>query len=1360
MTPPSSSKVGDGTKLATAWVALSIVGLKGPPEFSSQTNGDGSGRGFGSPGSSQQGGSLRRRSQKVPRRIVDVKEATVKLEISTPCGNGAAPRVDESHELNSWVLDTSQSSCMTEDGVDIHFRVLVPIREEDLSDGERVLKVRLDGRPQIEDSGQIKAAQKKMFLGNATLLLSDLLRQKAHYVEAALAPPSTGAKVLAKVWRPPSDARACVRASADFNVPIIEQAYSLRKTPDEESFYPPQRLMQQPAITSSNMRRTVLEACYEPRGTHEVVRGAMQPVADAMLESASAWLRRSEAARCDAALFDNDKEAAQFGARRVRLGLLGARNLARRPRIRSASSSGNLSSSNNGGSPGSSSSNLAGGGASSSNSDATNSSSGNNVNNNNNSRHNYSGNNTTTSHNAVASKTFKTTFNAAAGLVKRIRDGEAPRLGVDDGGDSAAPSAFAVCELRSSKRAFAEALGRTNTEYATEAPAFGANARAAQKCPHSKPQLQFAVSTASVEASKRNPIAKLVSPRDCGDNAGVAPIFEFYARRDECPDFPTSGRAFIKVKVYDERYSLTRGLEPVYLGDCDVPLPPATKAADRPKPIWVPLRTPEVNNQTNPQMQPHLLVWIHAASLDRDDGSEAADESFLKAAREREHRDALDAAAMHAWLPVAGVEVDSAAARLAAADGSALQVSDARDDVKALAGDFADLVESAPYDMEPRLSSSSYDMSLAPRYSDPENNTTNDDDFQAVEDASLRLHDSQWLEVHARALARDGERIAQFASEAQAACALRAPAFKSSMRKADIEVAATPTNLHIQIFADEDDRIWTAATSGAPTPAGPLGSQRGGLLRLEAELSELAASIRKKRVALVSASSASPARRKAAAADLGAAARAWEARAAACAVRKTLARAHALSIAVASVRAHATKVAHTEGDRAPLVARSWVTAGLPVVFQALVSTAGAELAMLEDAAAAVKAIRGTTILFESLISRHSDDDDDSDNQHPSLKDDQNNKDDPLAVSVQRAEGNFVVHLRLPRADIERLGLKPEDRVRIVPVLFCQGLDIKQSMANRRAAFDSSLLGGGHVGSDDHPPNNNATVHATTSARSKGIFSLARKSSSSSKTGAVLPTQSPSHRQKGAILDDDDDDDDAGLEDEGTFGKPPGRFSEDDDDDVVSMATSSIEATAATTASGPMPHADDSASGLQRVLNAEAFDVLYAFAVSAHGEKRAQRILRHLKAAVDKERAAEGKSFEKHWLILVQAELATRALDGGLCVFCKSGKDRTGMSVTLAQSMFFDEPPPSDEKHQHMDENLDLGAMAANDERFTLPRAGILREFGVRLRLCEKNTGRKKYAFNVIQRKFLPAPFQPPMPVIEDLAGSIINRDTS
>ena len=101
-----------------------------------------------------------------------------------------------------------------------------------------------------------------------------------------------------------------------------------------------------------------------------------------------------------------------------------------------------------------------------------------------------------------------------------------------------------------------------------------------------------------------------------------------------------------------------------------------------------------------------------------------------------------------------------------------------------------------------------------------------------------------------------------------------------------------------------------------------------------------------------------------------------------------------------------------------------------------------------------------------------------------------------------------------------------------------------------------------------------------------------------------------------------------------------------------------------------------------------------------------------------------------------------------------------MAVTLAAAMVVGDhdraaaPPPSDS-------DGNAPAQANDDaEKLMLHRANTLREHGVRVRVCEKNTGRKKYAFNVIQREFLPFPYRPPMSTIEDLLSSTIHRDTS
>lgn len=1054
------------------------------------------------------------------------KDATLKMEISKAVEDGKEPEPDEEHPLATWRTET-----ISEVGETLSFAV--PASLAGLDDGkERVVKVKLEVAQEATRPGG-KASS--TVVGLATFLASDLVSRQ--WCEARLG-GGPAMCVATRFAAEPSASESVASGVGDPCCARIDECLMFGLGPARD-------------------------LVVEPRGTHDLVRGAVQPVADAMLESAAAWLRRSEAARTDAALFDDDTEAGRHGARRARVAVLGARGLSRRRRAGKKAGSGS------------------------------------------------SGDRSPRPDGSSSKSTVKKTFSAAVGLARRIRDGEAPRLGVDDGGDDAPPSCFAIAEFRSNRRPFPEELGRTNTEYATESPAFGANARADTNCPHAKPQREFVLSTASLESSsKRRPIATLRSPQDCGDPAGLAPVFEFYTRRDEAP-----GVASVLVHIYDERYSVTRGLENVFIGTASLTLPGPSETAS---PVWVPLALAEDvatgnSSSSSSSNKAAVLISAHVASLDEDADVVAADARFEADAARRAERFEADAALLHSWLAIAGIKVDAGAAQLAAASES----------------------------------TNSSDPGVLPG-----------------------LHDSTWLESHARSLARDGAQLARFVEDAQEASASKSSAFKSSALKAELNVAATPTNLHVHVFAARapsaaEERIWTSATSGAPTAAGTLGSQRGGLLKLEAELEDLAATIRAKRASFDALPKA-PGRRNAAG-DLGAAARAWEARAAACAVRKTLCRAHAICIAAASARAAACRVvAHDPEESAEATADAWERHGFLVVFEALVSTAGAELAMLEDAKSAVDALSNVTVVFEPFQ---------PDDHHA------------VHIEVGSSPGTFRVNLRLPHAIFAGLGNKTRE-IKLVPAIFSQGLDAKQSIANRKAAFGSTL---------------DWSLGTSRSSRSES-----RNSKASS--------GEPGH--------DALDDDDAALD----------------------------ETPSPTTPRNPSSEDDTSAFGIQRLLNAQAFDTIKAYAIAARGSDVA---LGPLKAAIDKERlaATEAKSFEKHWMSLVEAERATRALQGGLCVFCKSGKDRTGMMVTLFAAMFYDSPRSSSEGGGAPAEQ------AVNDEA-VLRRANLLREYGVRLPLCLKNTGRYKYAFNMIQRKFLPPPLRPPTSVIETLIDSAINRDTS
>ena len=775
------------------------------------------------------------------------------------------------------------------------------------------------------------------------------------------------------------------------------------------------------------------EGAAEPSGVHAVVADALQPVADGMLEAAAAWMREAERARGDQALFKDDEDARRRGARRVRVQILGARGLRRAPRSPPAAAPAGLT-----------------------------------------------------------AEAAKAKLGAAAssfwGLAKRLKEGDAPRLGMDDGGDAAPPNPLVRCRLRADARGSDAPLplGRTNTEYATESPSFGTNARAKSACAHAKP------STAFEAAAPRCRLAE-----DAGAPLGVAPALEFYARRDECG----SGRAVLEFEALDERYGVARGVDALPLGTCDVAIPAASSAP--PPPAWVPLGAGG-----------ELFLAVHASSLDAEDDEGRADAAFADA----ERSGGPAPAALRGWLGAAGVACD------------------------------------------------------------------------ALDGGPVASRDPDWLEAHATSLARDGARLARFASEARDGARAARRAFKSSMRKGDVDVAALPTNLHCYVFQRSSGaakELWTCATSGAPTAAATLGAARGGLRRLERELGR------------------SPR------------GRALEARAAACAVRKALCVAHALCVAGAAVRAKIAALAF-EGDAAAAL-ETWRAHGVPVVFLALVSATGAELAMLEDAASAAAALEGVRVQFG-------------------------------AAAAYDAAAR-VLTLDVPAGDVDALGLGGA-RLDLRPFLFSQGLDAKQSLANSRNAVQESLT---RLGRAVAPPADDA-------------------------------------------------------------------FEETDD-----------------AAAAP------DAREIQNALNVAARDGLAAYAAAALEPRAAAKALKYLSKAVDKETASlDSKTFEKHWLVLVEAERAARALRGALCVFCKSGKDRTGMAVTLAAAMFVGEAATAPD----------------DDEALMLDRANALREHGVRVRICEKNTGRKKYAFNVIQREFLPYPYRPPTATIEDLLSSTIHRDTS
>ena len=96
--------------------------------------------------------------------------------------------------------------------------------------------------------------------------------------------------------------------------------------------------------------------------------------------------------------------------------------------------------------------------------------------------------------------------------------------------------------------------------------------------------------------------------------------------------------------------------------------------------------------------------------------------------------------------------------------------------------------------------------------------------------------------------------------------------------------------------------------------------------------------------------------------------------------------------------------------------------------------------------------------------------------------------------------------------------------------------------------------------------------------------------------------------------------------------------------------------------------------------------------------------------------------EKHVNVLLKVGALCRKMCGPIGLLCKSGKDRTGMGVTLETSRSLVE---------------DLGVLNGEDV------CQLLRSYGVRRMNVYANTGQDKFAFNFAQRMALPACYRPP-----------------
>lgn len=136
------------------------------------------------------------------------------------------------------------------------------------------------------------------------------------------------------------------------------------------------------------------------------------------------------------------------------------------------------------------------------------------------------------------------------------------------------------------------------------------------------------------------------------------------------------------------------------------------------------------------------------------------------------------------------------------------------------------------------------------------------------------------------------------------------------------------------------------------------------------------------------------------------------------------------------------------------------------------------------------------------------------------------------------------------------------------------------------------------------------------------------------------------------------------------------------------------------------------------------------------------------------------------------------LHGVRVTFCKSGKDRTGMVITLEQAKQLttcygpacsssSSPASSSYSSSSSSSTTAAGFSSTavsggqqkekelSDERL-LQTANLLRIHGTRLMVAEKNIGRSVYSINLLQARFLPPFLRPPPSVCE----AMLKKDNS
>ncbi|OQR81406.1 inositol-3,4-bisphosphate 4-phosphatase [Thraustotheca clavata] len=161
--------------------------------------------------------------------------------------------------------------------------------------------------------------------------------------------------------------------------------------------------------------------------------------------------------------------------------------------------------------------------------------------------------------------------------------------------------------------------------------------------------------------------------------------------------------------------------------------------------------------------------------------------------------------------------------------------------------------------------------------------------------------------------------------------------------------------------------------------------------------------------------------------------------------------------------------------------------------------------------------------------------------------------------------------------------------------------------------------------------------------------------------------------------------------------------------------------------------------LQSRINEKSLKALQKYQLNVTGSSRFMEKCASLK--LDPLAALISSTEKKNTRILLEASDDVRRLNGGRVTFCKSGKDRTAMSVTLDQARILG----GTWKQSTM-----LMKESTMDKEWLeiKPIANFMREYGVRIEVAKKNVGQARYSFNALQRKCLPKIYRPSAAAIQ------------